>query len=673
MNCKFFLCGLTLTMVLGGSGTARAEDITYDSASSPASLRDAPDDVDNTTDVSFFPTAASDNNVTVSYTPGLGMINPDYVLGAFSAVEDVTGNSVTITNGTVTNVVYGGFSASNKDAIANTVTMSNGTANGLVGGHSTFGSAIGNTVNINGLTVVTAVYGGTGNAAANNTVNISGGTVGGYVFGGYSDTGSATGNTVNISGGTIGGYVFGALSNSGSATGNTVILSSNATFGSSIELYGGYTYGSGNVFAGNTLIVNNYTGGSTINTVANFQNYEFILTSNVTATNAALSVVSPIDLAGTNVGITQVDPGVGATLVVGDSFLLIDNTINQHSGTIAPANFTQAYFFDYDSSSSQLIATFSHLGASPQAKAYSEGRLAGLTFLTQKNELIMSQALPHIMQFYKHNPNAKWQPFALVQAASQRANTGSSIKVEGASTIMGLAYRPTNSPLTIGAFFEGGWGDYDTHNSFSNAASVKGRGDTEYYGGGALIRYDSLAGFYVQATASLGQTSNDFRSKDIIIGANSAKYDSDSMYYSANVGVGYLLKITEKAELDIYGRYLWTHMESDSVTVVTDPVRFKAVNSHRMQLGTRHSYELFAGFTPYVGVGYDREFASEVKATSYGLSIAAPDIKGHTGIGELGLSFRPVMLSGLSLDFGVQGYVGKREGVSGTFQVKYLF
>ena len=70
---------------------------------------------------------------------------------------------------------------------------------------------------------------------------------------------------------------------------------------------------------------------------------------------------------------------------------------------------------------------------------------------------------------------------------------------------------------------------------------------------------------------------------------------------------------------------------------------------------------------------FDREFASEVKATTYGFKIDSPDIKGHTGIGEFGVSFKSSMLSGLSLDFGVQGYVGQREGVSGTFQVKYLF
>ena len=42
-------------------------------------------------------------------------------------------------------------------------------------------------------------------------------------------------------------------------------------------------------------------------------------------------------------------------------------------------------------------------------------------------------------------------------------------------------------------------------------------------------------------------------------------------------------------------------------------------------------------------------------------------------MGELGLAFKPVADSGLSIDLGVQGYTGKREGVSGSFQVKFEF
>jgi hypothetical protein len=49
------------------------------------------------------------------------------------------------------------------------------------------------------------------------------------------------------------------------------------------------------------------------------------------------------------------------------------------------------------------------------------------------------------------------------------------------------------------------------------------------------------------------------------------------------------------------------------------------------------------------------------------------ELSGSTGIGELGLSVRPAAGAPFSLDLGVRGYVGKREGVTGSLQLKYEF
>ena len=46
---------------------------------------------------------------------------------------------------------------------------------------------------------------------------------------------------------------------------------------------------------------------------------------------------------------------------------------------------------------------------------------------------------------------------------------------------------------------------------------------------------------------------------------------------------------------------------------------------------------------------------------------------GGTGMGELGLSFRPVTDSGLSFALAVQDDTGVRESVTGSFQVKWEF
>jgi hypothetical protein len=72
-----------------------------------------------------------------------------------------------------------------------------------------------------------------------------------------------------------------------------------------------------------------------------------------------------------------------------------------------------------------------------------------------------------------------------------------------------------------------------------------------------------------------------------------------------------------------------------------------------------------------LGAAHEQEFDGAAKASTYGYPIPAPDLKGGTGIGELGLTF--LSAKGASVDLGVQGYSGKREGVTGNLQLKFEF
>ena len=67
------------------------------------------------------------------------------------------------------------------------------------------------------------------------------------------------------------------------------------------------------------------------------------------------------------------------------------------------------------------------------------------------------------------------------------------------------------------------------------------------------------------------------------------------------------------------------------------------------------------------------EFDGQARATTYGYSIDAPKLKVGTGIGELGLNIKPSPDQALSFDLGLQGYAGKREGVTGSLQVRFEF
>ena len=102
-------------------------------------------------------------------------------------------------------------------------------------------------------------------------------------------------------------------------------------------------------------------------------------------------------------------------------------------------------------------------------------------------------------------------------------------------------------------------------------------------------------------------------------------------------------------------------------------MHFEAVNSHRTRLGGRLSCALNEYITPYIGAAWDYEFDGKAKSVVAGEGAPAPSLKGSTGVGELGLSWQPSAESAVSIDAGIQGYTGMREGVSGSLQFKYEF
>ena len=113
------------------------------------------------------------------------------------------------------------------------------------------------------------------------------------------------------------------------------------------------------------------------------------------------------------------------------------------------------------------------------------------------------------------------------------------------------------------------------------------------------------------------------------------------------------------------------------MTVTGDKVKFDDADSHRWRSGARFSYSLTTDsgpvFTPYIGAAYEHEFDGKAKASVYGYGIDAPDLKGGTGIGELGISFKASADSTFSMDLGGQGYTGVRDGVTSSAQFKLAF
>lgn len=315
------------------------------------------------------------------------------------------------------------------------------------------------------------------------------------------------------------------------------------------------------------------------------------------------------------------------------------------------------------------------------AKGISEGYLSGLMLTLQGADLVATRGMQAAMAATKEVEDVTFTPWATVSGSSVRYSTGAHADLNSFNMLTGIALGKgfDAGRVTVGAFFEYGTGSYKTNNSFDGHGSYDGKGDSYYLGWGLLARMDFAdtgpGHFYVEGSGRMGGLYNNYSNGDLRDGfGREAEYDSYAPYYSFHAGLGYIWDINEQASLEFYGKYLWTRECGDSVTLSTgEEVDFEDIDSSRLRFGTRLDYRVNEYITPYIGVAWEHEFDGESSATTNNLPILEPDLRGDTGIGEIGLTITPSETIPLTVDLGVTGYVGTREGISGSLLVKWTF
>ena len=512
----------------------------------------------------------------------------------------------------------------------------------------------GNKVTINSGSIHN-VYGSTGGLTAlGNSVFIKGGTME-NVYGGFAPT--AINNHVVVSGGKVIGNVVGGGSSFGSTTHNTVTLFGKPDLRQA-TLYGGLNLSMipGDIRTGNTL---NLHPPITVKGLQNFEFLNFYLPATIKNGGTMLRVT---DTAGLGVGaVVNVHPGA-ALLHVGDTITLIrGGTVSGSltSDTLIGSGALMNYNFDLTMPGDQLRATVTDAELRPQSIALSEGYITGMALLDQTGDRITA---------ISHGNRA----FLDISSSDLRYNTGSHVDVSGFSLLTGLSrhVRLTHGHLIASAFFEYGNGDYDTYNSFPHAASVQGEGNVHHLGGGILGRVDfRTTGLYTEGSFRIGNVQNNFDSAGL--GTN---YNSSSSYRGIHFGGGTVQKITSKTSLDLYSKFTWTWQGSSSVTLSSGEwINFQTVNAQRLKIGGRFSNTVNNHLSVYYGAAWEQGFDGLARATFGNYAFGTPSLRGSTGMGELGVTWKSARKFGLHSELGLQGYMGKREGATATISIGRTF
>ena len=519
------------------------------------------------------------------------------------------------------------------------------------------------------------VYGGLNNnmnegsktVAHNNTVTLKNGSSAMYVFGGAGEF--ANGNTINIQDSTVTAAISAGVGTSGEAN-NTVSISGKSVLNNAV-IFGGMLHKTGN-----TLQM--HTSGVTAGDIANFENLHFYLPNNIANGDTVLTLDgqafgTPTDITGANIGVAvtggkaALQPGDRITLINAELGLTADaKPVNNTSGMKGIQGVSLRYGFDLSTDPNNLYATVNKVETNPQTKSLSEGRLGGLAFVNQGADLLSNAGIAYALEAAQTEKHL----FSVISGGNSRYKSGSHVDVKGVNLLAGASTKLPNSSgnLLLTGFFEAGWGNYDSFNSFADG-DVKGSGDNRYYGAGILARQDFSNKFYTEGSIRAGKLENEFNAT---VSGKATHYKINKAYYGAHLGAGYLMPLGT-GELDMYGKYLWTRQNGGKHTIAGDVFTFDDINSQRSKLGARYSHPLNESTTLKLGAAWEYEFDGKANASVHGLPIAAPSLKGHTGVAEAAIKITPVKNKDLSFELGVQGHAGKRQGVTGHVAVKYVF
>jgi hypothetical protein len=625
----------------------------------------------------------------------------------------VAENSVRMTGGTVGEDVVGGR-VTGGAASSNRVELSGGRVAGFVaGGHAVpapeSGDAISNSVTVTGAaSVAGGVFGGlaSGGKADGNRVLIEGleTPIGGAVYGGYvaapadASALSADRNSVTVRDSGLNSDVYGGFiaAGAGTANRNTVTLSGAITLGSAApSLFGGGGAGAGDRVAGNALVMDKVTYGSgnaSFSQVGGFESYTFAVTPEQAA-KAVASSPSPVALleAGTirlGTGAAsaklRVEVTGAARLAVGQELVVLkaSDSLTGDIGSVAVVSqdLFKVYSFraDRDAAGKAVVIEVAKVDVREDANAVSEVPLADVSFVNVGGDAIAARAIPAAAAGLSEAGGVS--PFAAVGYGRHRAETGSHVDVTGVTGDIGVAFGTGVSAgrVLAGAFLEFGEGSFDSYSDFAGLATVHGEGDLSYIGGGAFARLDiGEAGSshpYLEGSVRYGKTDADFRTRNFQAAqGREVSYDMDARYWGFHFGGGYLMTFGgSDGSLDLSAKYYHLRRDGDDFDIDGDNASLGPVTSSRIKAGARQSIGITPSLKAYFGAYFEHEFDGDSRLSYAGTDLPKVSLAGSTGVGELGLTVKPG--SGpLELQLGVQGSIGRREGVSAELSLRLAF
>ena len=364
----------------------------------------------------------------------------------------------------------------------------------------------------------------------------------------------------------------------------------------------------------------------------------------------------------------------------------MDNETGTAGMTRSQAGLTKGFLtFDVDyfiKNGQDLIARTKNVQADHRTKSFNIDRLPGLALLDQGGDLAAGAGMESAEESAMCLPGEEpcgTRAFMAVSGGYSTYKADGHFNMSGGSAMAGLA-RYCKLPsvgFLAGVFFETGIARFDAEHDFTGYDSFDSDGNASYYGVGALgklyLNETAMQGLYAEGSFRIGMLNYSWDTDGWRVNGSEADYSSQSPYMAAHGGLGWMKSLTGNVDLDIYAKYLWSHVSGDDDSISGSRVNFDAMDSNRLRGGARLSFKGSEAFSWYLGAAYERQFNGRSASDVYGHDTPSASLKGDTAMVEAGLQLKPSKEVPVSFLLGASGYAGTREGVSGTFQIRYEF
>lgn len=367
--------------------------------------------------------------------------------------------------------------------------------------------------------------------------------------------------------------------------------------------------------------------------------------------------------------------GEQMSLIKGETAIQFNPFYDNGQEVAIPSTITQDSIGIIENNREENSVDFKLQGTAPsqQLKLVSNNRNMSLFFVNHGAELILDNLDATARDYH-------WglRTFASIDGVQSNYSTHGHIDVHGFTAAAGWAnsLMLNGNPLLLNLFVETGNGDYTEEMSYLNI-DKRFSGEVKYYGAGISARIKNTAGWYAEGSLRAGKTETQI-SRGLVDGNGVAHgYDLSSNYFGVHIGAGRIIDVGERMKADLFMKYFYTYLPSDSTDIFADGVNnqfdFDSVESSRIRVGGRLYFPLQNSFWAYTGLAYQYDFTPDVYVEANGEKIAdAASMRGSMGIGSLGLRYKSED-SPWVVDLKIRGYVGQREGLSGKAQVEYRY